>query len=253
MKLAGPVEMLVAQRATRIEKFSDKSLGTLVKSLFETCVVPERFERELLPDDKIQTDRVSMALSVRLSLGQENWTQAKTAIEELVGLRNDMVHHLVERFDLSTEEGCADAKHYLEQGYDRIDRRYGELLEWARGMAAAREAAASFHETETFRDLLVNGIHPDGSFEWPHTGIVRVLREAAQMLAVNGWAPLDDARRWVAENHPEQSPAKYRCRTWPQVLSESQQFDLQYRLHDGQKVAWFRCRPEERNVHGSGL
>ncbi|MEZ5663954.1 MAG: hypothetical protein R3E94_10580 [Burkholderiaceae bacterium] len=31
---------------------SDKTLGALVKSLFESCAVPDGFERELLPEDK---------------------------------------------------------------------------------------------------------------------------------------------------------------------------------------------------------
>ena len=242
-ELAGAVETLADQRATRVEKFSDKSLGTLVKSLFETCVVPEGFERELLPDDKMPTDRASMAFSVRLSLEPNAWARAKSAIEELVTLRNDMVHHLVDRFDLWTEDGCIAAINHLESGYERIDRHFRELAEWAKGMAEARNAAAAFSRTEAFRELLVNGIEPGGSFDWKQTGVVRVLREAAQTLAVDGWTRLDDARSWVVEKHPEQTPSKYGCRTWPQVLSESRQFELQYRAQEGRKVAWFRCRP----------
>jgi len=38
-EVAGPVDTLEAQRATCIEKLSDKSLGTLVKALFESCTV----------------------------------------------------------------------------------------------------------------------------------------------------------------------------------------------------------------------
>lgn len=243
-ELAGPVETLSTQRATRVERFSDKSLGTLVKSLFETCVVPEGFERELLPDDKVPTNRISMAFSVRLSLSQENWLQAKAAIEELVAVRNGLVHHLVEQFDLWSEEGCIAASSHLEETYDRVQRRYCELVQWAKGMAEAREAASAFSQTEAFRELLVNGIEPDRSFDWAQTGLVRVLREAAQTLAVDGWTRLEDARSWVAEKHPEQTPLKYGCRTWPQALSESRQFELQYRADEGRRVAWFRCRPE---------
>jgi len=242
-ELAGPVEALEGRRATRIEKLSDKSLGTLVKSLFDSCVVPEGFDRDLLSDDTTPTDRISMAFSVRLSMEPERWTRTKAAIEDLVALRNDLVHRLIERFDVWTEEGCIAAACHLEEGYERVDRHYGELVEWAKAMMAAREAAAVFARTEAFADLLVNGIAPDGSFAWPNTGIVRVLREAAHALAVDGWARVDEARAWVAENHPTQTPEKYGCRTWPQVLSDSRQFDLQYRLQDdGRKLAWFRCR-----------
>lgn len=95
--------------------------------------------------------------------------------------------------------------------------------------------------TAVFHDLLVNGIAPDGSFDWSSTGIVRVLREAASRFQVEGWTSLDQARSWMSEAHPDQSPQKYRCRTWQQVLSESRQFRLEYRLgDDGVKQAWYR-------------
>ena len=51
-ELAGPVEAQEGQRSTRIEKLSDNGLGALVKALFETYVVPDGFERDLLPEDR---------------------------------------------------------------------------------------------------------------------------------------------------------------------------------------------------------
>ena len=117
-EMAGPVDTLAAQRVARVENVSDKSLGTLVESLFQSCVVPEGFERELLSNDNTPTDKVSMAFSVRLSLQRESWITAKAAVKELVGLRNRMVHHLVDDFDLSSDSGCIDASRYLKEGFD---------------------------------------------------------------------------------------------------------------------------------------
>ena len=110
-------------------------------------------------------------------------------------------------------------------------------------MDQVQTMAAEFTQSPEFRDVLVNGILPDGSLDWPHTGIVRALRESTKGLAVNGWARLDLARARIADKHPEQVPEKYGCRTWPQVLSESRQFDLEYRAErSGRKMAWFRER-----------
>lgn len=246
-ELAGPVETLEAQRLERADKLAEKSLGTLVKSLFETYVVPEGFERDMLPDGKTPTDRVSMAFSFRMSMSAEHWSTTKAAIEELVGLRNSLVHHLIEKYDVWTEEGCVNAVRHLEDSYERIDRHVLELAGWAKSMDEARTVAAQFTQSPAFLDMLFNGVAPDGTFEWPHTGIVRVLRAATKHLADGGWSRLDQARAWIAQKHPEQTPEKYGCRTWPQVLSESRQFDLQYRSEgDGPKVAWFRERGVSR-------
>ena len=111
-------------------------------------------------------------------------------------------------------------------------------------MDEARAHMAAFAQTDAFHELMVNGIAPDGTFEWSATGIVRVLREAAQELAEGGWTQLDRACIWMASHHPEQTPNKYGCRSWPQVLTECGRFDFVYRAgDDGKRVGWFRERP----------
>jgi hypothetical protein len=243
-EIAGPVDELEAQRLTSVGKFSGKSLGQLAKSLFETYVVPEGFQRgELLPDEGVPVDRMAMAFRFSISMSEERWRETKAAVEELVKLRNDLVHHLIERFDVWTDEGCVEAVEHLSQCYERIDLRFKELFEWAKAMDVAKGNFAAYAQTQEFQDAIVNGISPDGSFDWAHTGIVRVLREAALALGIDGWTNLGSAQAWVADGHPEQTPAKYGCRTWPQVLSESRQFDLHYKPDEaGQRVAWYRPR-----------
>jgi hypothetical protein len=178
-----------------------------------------------------------------MTMAPDRWAQTKEAVEDLVAMRNDLVHHLIDRFDVWSEEGCVAAVSHLEDSYSRIDRHYLELVDWATNMEKAREAAASFAQSQAFHDLVVNGIAPDGSFEWSNTGIVRALRQAVVANADAGWARLDGVRTWLASHEPEQIPEKYGCRTWPQVVSESKLFELQYRTSmDGRKEAWIRER-----------
>jgi hypothetical protein len=242
-ELGGPMDQLEAQRAARVEKFSDKSLGALVKALFESYVVVEGTEKPILDDAKIPTDRISMSFQFRMEMAEERRAEVKAAIDDLVLMRNELVHHLIERFDVWTEHGCVAAVAHLTQSYERIDRHHEELRQWAESMDDARAHAASFAHSEVFLDMVLNGIAPDGTFDWPNTGIVRVLREAATARATEGWAKLDDATAWIAEHHAGQVPQKYGCRSWPQVLSESKSFRLEYRRVDGQRVAWYRPLP----------
>lgn len=241
-ELGGPMDQLEAQQATRVEKFSDKSLGTLVKALFESYVVVEGAEKPVLDDTKVPTDRISMSFQFRMEMAEERRAEVKAAIDDLVLMRNELVHHLIERFDVWTDQGCVAAAEHLNQCYERIDRHYEELRRWAESMDDVRAHAASFAQSEVFLDMVLNGIAPDGTFDWPNTGIVRVLREAATAKATEGWARLDEATAWIAERHPEQVPQKYGCRSWPQVLSESKGFRLEYRrTDDGPRIAWYRA------------
>lgn len=244
-EMAGLVDTLEAQRAARVKKLADKTLGTLVKALFESYVVVDGApQRELLDESKVPTDSIAVAFRFSISMTKERRAQTKAAVDELVALRNDLIHHFIERFDLWSDDGCKAAAEHLARSYDRIDRHCLELQDWAQGLDSARAMSASFAQSDVFHNLLVEGIVPEGSFDGPFSGIGSALREGLQKFSVDGWASLDAVRTWVAEHHPEQSPEKYGCRSWPQVVHESRLFNLVYRADGaGKELAWFRERP----------
>ncbi|CAN7331162.1 hypothetical protein LJR074_001842 [Acidovorax sp. LjRoot74] len=244
-ELAGPAETLEVQQTLRAQKLSNQTLGQLAGLLFETFVVPEGFERELLPEDKTPTDRISFAHSFRITQAPEQWEQTKAAIQELVSLRNELVHHFLYRFDLWDEQGCINAMAYLQEAFQRIDTHYQELRAWLMTLHQGRVALASFVQSDAYLNLLINGINPDGSFEWRDTGIVRALREEVQALASDDGVPLKTLQAQMHARHPTQTPQKYRCSSWQQVLTESCEFDLTYRRDSqtGPKTAWVRLRP----------
>lgn len=251
-EIAGPVETLADQPTQRAEKLSGQTLGNLAKQLFASFVVPEGFERELLPEDKTPTDRISVAHSFRMTLYPDQWAQTKSSIDEFVVLRNELVHHFLSRFNIWEERGCLEAMAYLEDSYLRIDARFQELRTWMMAMQKAGEAMASFAKSETYHDWLVNGINTDGSFEWQQTGIVRALRTEVQALAGDNWIPLQAVKAQMLARHPDQTPQKYRSTTWQQVLTESTEFDLEYRCESetALKQAWVRLRPERPQRSG---
>lgn len=252
-EIAGPVETLAGQIEKRTEELSVKTLGALKEKLFETFVVPEGVERELLPEDKTPTDRISVAHSFRMTLYPEQWAQTKSSIDEFVALRNELVHHFLSRFNIWEEQGCLDAMAYLEESYLRIDARFQELRAWMMAMQQAGEAVASFVKSQAHHDWLFNGINPDGSFEWWQTGIIRALRTEVQALAGDRWASLETVKAQMLARHPDQTPPKYRCSTWQQVLHESAEFDIEYRRESETvpKKLWVRLRPEQPQRSGT--
>jgi hypothetical protein len=242
-ELQGPVPELAALRTARIEKYGDKSLGTLVKSLFDSFLVEEGTDRLVLDESKLPKDKISLGFQVRVESTDARRAEMKAALEDLVAMRNDLVHHLIERFDVWADEGCIAASKHLMQCYDRIDLHFVELQGWTEKIDEAHALFASFSQSSVFKDFIVSGIAPDGTFDWPHTGIVKVLCEAVDVVGLDGWVRLDEATAWIAAHHPEQNPEKYRCRSWPHVLHESRNFELQYRESaSGSKSAWYRLR-----------
>ena len=229
---------LESNQAERIADAANKTLGTLVGTLLGTYVTSGEQDEVAEPDTPDNIISFKMKMSLRMSA--EDFDTTQNDLKELVLLRNNLVHHFIDQHDLWSLDGCRGAQESLVAAYSRVDQHFEQLRGWAEHMDQARRLAAEFAQSDAFRDLVINGIAPDGSVDWPAAGIVRALHEAADQLAVDEWTPVTTAGRWIAERHPDQLPAKYGCSSWRQVVHESRLFELRYREVNGQRAAWYR-------------
>ena len=240
-KLSGTPETLPHALDARKAEASDKTLGTLVGRLMGDYIMKEGGE---LPDDTASHpgDSIHFGFRMQLNLPAKSYEALKADLRELVTLRNTLVHHFIELHDLWTVDGCLRAQDALTRSYAEIDRHFEQLGNFAGHMEEARKAAAEVMQSPQFLDMVVNGIGPDGQIHWPVAGIVGALRKAFWELSIDGWVNLGAAARWVSEHQPEQTPQKYGCSRWRQVIHESGQFELRRFTHKGQFGAWFRDR-----------
>ena len=244
--LAGPAHELEAIREQRRNTVAKMTLGQLAAEFLGSYVVvagqPEG--RDVL--ENADTTVISMSFKFSLEVSPEKSEELRRAIADLVALRNKLAHNFIDLYDVWTDDGCIAASAFLVQSYDRIDVHYEELRGWAKSMLEASEYSAAFMQSKEFLDHIFDGIAPDGVVDWPHAGCVRALRDALKHLSLaGGWAKLSDAVTWLDAHHADQVPARYGCRSWPHVLHESRQFDLEYRLEavGGEaRIAWFRER-----------
>jgi hypothetical protein len=229
--LAGEPAQLQAVRDVRVASVHKTTLGGLV-SLFTGGYL--RAEGESAPaeetDDKLPGDGFWFSFQQRLAMSAERLEAITAELKELVDLRNELVHHLLQRFDLGQLNRCEAAVAYLDASRTTIDRHYLTLRTWAEHMDNARALAASFMSSDAFKDVFINGIAPDGQVHWPASGIVSSLREAEQALVPSGsqgqWVELNAAIAWITKQHPDQTPRRYGCSSWRQVLHESREFEV---------------------------
>jgi len=240
-EVCGPISSLDAIRSARIADASTKSLGLLVGKLVGSYLVHGSGRDTDLPDPG-SGEVATVRMQLRLEMGAEDFERTQADLKDLVRLRNDLVHHFIDQHDIWTVPGCARAEQALLTAYSRIDHHFEQLRSWAEHMEQARQLAAEFVQSEVFRDLVINGIAPDGSVDWPSSGIVRLLREAMSELSVDGWTSIANAERFIQARDPEQLPVKYGCRTLKQVVHQSRLFELQYQERYGRREACFKDR-----------
>ena len=241
-QMSGTPESLPHALDARKAEASDKTLGTLIGRLMGDYILKEGCEP--CDDAAEQTSSsIQFGFRMQLNLPAESHEALKAELRELVTLRNSLVHHFLDLHDLWTIDGCLQAQNALHRSYAEIDRHFEQLVTFAGYMDEARKAAAEIMQSPQFREMVVNGIAPDGQIHWPAAGIVGALREAIQELSIDGWVNLDAAARWVSEHHPQQTPQKYGCSRWRHVIHESGQFELRRFTHNGLFGAWYRERP----------
>lgn len=232
---------LASNQEQRIADAASKTLGTLVGTLLGSYVTTDENDEDASDPDERDTI-ISFKMKMHLRMSVEDYDRTQNDLKELVLLRNNLVHHFIEQYDLWSLDGCRCAHDALTAAYSRIDQHFEQLRGWAEHMDQVRRLAAEFAQSDVFRDLVIHGIAPDGSVDWPAAGIVRALQGAAAELAVDGWTPVASAGRWIAERLPEHLPAKYGCSSWRQVVHESRLFELRYRDVGGQRAAWYRAK-----------
>jgi len=245
MKLKAPPEGLLAAREKRAADIQKLSLGLLVRQFtgehLSTAFVNERDEQGNA-DKSTSAVAPEVAISYSFSMSSEDFKETTVSLAELVDLRNELVHHLIERFDISKNHGCHDASLYLDGCYSRIERSCQQLKAWATTLDEARVKALSFVQSQVFEDAYVHGINPDGTVSWQRSSVVADLRFVERSCQIEGWTPLNAALEYLEKKDRAQVPSRYGCKTWRELLKRSEQFEIKRMVEptEARRQTWYR-------------
>lgn len=247
--IAGPPARLQAIRDAQMTYIQKQTLGTLVGMLTGGYLTPSQ-DDHAASEDESGDGGLWVRFRSQIELDPERYEAIKVALKELVDLRNELVHHFLERFNIWGVDGCTAADTHLDASFETIDGHFLTLRGWAQSMQEAWAHMAAVMVTPAYQDFVVNGTWPDGAVNWPTSGAVSYLREAESRFAVNGWTKLNAATAWIREQHPDQQPLRYGCGSWRQVIHESRQFEIrkQVDMDRGCNEVWYRSRRVETAI-----
>jgi hypothetical protein len=242
--VGGTASEVQSAHARRTAEIAKSNLGDLAQRLFKNFIIPDdAVDDANSRSTLVSPTEITITTTVRIEMERQRYDITKQAVKDLVDLRNTLVHHFLELFDVWTVEGCANATEYLAHTFKRVDEQYAELQQWSETVDMARLRMAEHLRKSEVAEMLVEGFEGLGPGR-SIAGMVSCLRAATTECSIDGWTPLRDAIAFVARGEPDQTPERYGCRSWPQLLHESKVFELRYtREPDAGKVAWYRERP----------
>lgn len=97
--LRGPAHAPESIRATRIADAAGKTLGSLVGQFLGSYVLVDGTDTSVDALDEAPEDVISISMRVCLSLSAEDHAQTQDGLNELVSLRNNLVHHFMDQYD----------------------------------------------------------------------------------------------------------------------------------------------------------
>jgi len=246
--LSGNVNDLGNARSLRHETVANKTLGQVVGDLVGNFIAPAKTTTDSIDNDEDECDPTLpfFQANFRIEFSEENFKRTKQNLTNLVDLRNELVHHFLDKHDLMTEPGCLAADAYLDECFKQIDAYWIELQQWAKHSDDLRTQLASYMKTPEFRDFIKHGIMPgNAGVLWASCTIVNLLRDAEAALAKEGWTLLSNAIAYIGMREAEHTPKKYGCSSWRHVLHESKQFELR-KVQVSPVLPteiWYRSRP----------
>ncbi len=248
-ELSGTVDTLESNRDAKVREIASQTLGQLVRAFTSSSLTlaGEADAQSVDEPTPAKLDgKVWMRFRYSVELSAENYARVVQDLLELRDLRNELVHHLIERFNLWVPGGCDKAAVYLDDAYERIDQQYRQVAQWATNANETRRLSASFTASAEFGNVFVNGIAPDGTvIAWSFTPIVEYLDACSVLETADGWRRLEDAIAQIRRDHPDETPSRYQCSSWRHLLHESQLFEVRKEkpTATGATVVWYRRKP----------
>ena len=189
---SGNTDTLMANRENRIASINRKTMGQLTGEFFDNTYSGENEKLSVEP-----VDRAHVSFSFRVECEADHYESQKIIFNELVTERNDLIHHLLPRYNPESLESCQELDRYLEQQRDKLLPTLSNLKAMARSLKEGTKELANFMKSEDGYRLIIEGLLPGESY------LDGLLKKVASLSArADGWAPLQIAGRLINEQEP---------------------------------------------------
>ncbi|RZL65366.1 MAG: hypothetical protein EOP81_04765 [Variovorax sp.] len=203
------------------ERLRGMTLGGLVSAFFSDVVEETQAPRTERKEWGFSPHALSIQTRLALSLDAARRAGLEVSMRKQVALRNELVHHLSERFNLWSANGCADALEHLKTSYEQAESFRAELGSIGQMLLDVSQHAATIFQANP--ELLTAG-----RMNLANSSIVQALARCWQdcIPAGDGTVPLREIQALMCQRHPGETPEGYGRTSWPQLVHESGMFAI---------------------------
>jgi hypothetical protein len=217
--LAGFASELKTLKEAQENKINKQTLGTLVGQYVENSN-PESNTQSTEPEE---IDEAYFSFSFRIECDDDYYESRKEALARLVTERNDLIHHLLPRFDMKSAQSCMALSKELDEQSEKIRLEINRIKATANALNDGRkEMAAYLQSEEGWRELELSFLR--------QSRLVLMLGDiATQMSREDGWTSISSAGHLIKEHAPEefdQMKEKHGYSSLKKLIQASEIFDI---------------------------
>lgn len=206
----------------REKKFADikkKTLGTLVGEFVETTFQSGDASTE--PTAELKEPYIKFSFSVEADA--DFYESKKLVLKSLVDDRNDLIHHLLPRFNTESIDSCLEIRDYLDQQKERLIPEYEYLKATIEGFEEIKRMHVTFLSSDEGKKAF------ELSFLQQSSIVQLLLNVSVQKPRPDGWTFLSVAIQQIRQIFPgemEQLERKYGYKTLRDLMEASEYFDI---------------------------
>lgn len=218
-RISGYMSEIEKNHERRKKDVHKQMMGNLVGQFVETTFLE-------LDDSPQSTDELKepyISFSFNVNAGADFYEHKKQALKLLTDDRNDLIHHLLQRFNTDSIESCMEIEQYLDLQREKLIPEYDFLKSLIENLENAKKIHADFLNSE-------EGIkHFELPFLQQSPVVSLLLNISIQQPRSDGWTLLDNAHRQLHLTLPEemgQLKNRYGYKTLKELMLASEFFDI---------------------------
>ncbi len=218
-KFSGFISELKAIRTEQAARINKQTMGQLVSQYVENTHPDFEYKSDV--PEKLKEPHFSF--NFQIECDPSNYEAKKEALAEIVLERNELVHHLLPSFDVTSVQSCEGVGNKLDDQCEKIRQEISEMKLILKSFNDIRKDVVDFlRSDESTTYFMLNIIQ--------QSKLVALLSEiSVKKQRSDGWTVVDAARRLVIQNAPEEIgrlKEKYGHKTLKSLILASEMFDL---------------------------
>ncbi len=213
----GDVNTLKKNLERRKDSVSRKTMGQLVGDFMENA------HGEMIETEAPDESKVHMSFQFKVGCDEVYYDKRKKELAAIVSERNDLIHHLLPRFNLATIESCHEIETYLDDQHDKLTKEIENIKLTLKSFDELRKRVVKYLKSDAWLDeMTLNELRQTRLVVW----LGQIAEEAARD---DGWAYLNTAGQVLQTQQPEELAnvkKKYGYKSLKDIILASQLFDF---------------------------